>query len=200
MRHNLFAEGYGVRLRPVTLEDASFIVWLRNLAHAKGRVGDSAATEAAQRAWLENYFERSGDYYFLIETMAGHMVGAYGIYDQTADSAESGRWVIRTDVPAAIPSAIHAFDIAFGSLKLRELRTKTVSTNHAVLSLNRRFGFRQTRVEENSQSIGGQMVDQIHYVLEAADWPGIRPKLTALASVAEKQIAQWDAAQASGSS
>jgi len=179
------------------MEDASFIVWLRSLDHAKGRVGDSAVTEAAQRAWLESYFQRPGDFYFIIETAAGRPVGAYGIYDQTGDSAESGRWVIRTDVPAAIPSAIHAFDLAFDCLKLRELRTKTVSTNQHVLSLNRKFGFRQTCVETNSQVIGGQMVDQIHYLLDAADWPGLRPKLVPLARVAEKQITGWDAAHTS---
>jgi RimJ/RimL family protein N-acetyltransferase len=193
MRHNLHAEGFGVRLRPVTIEDAGFIVWLRNLDHAKGRVGDSAVTESAQRVWLENYFGRPGDYYFIIETAAGRPVGAYGIYDQAGDSAESGRWVIRTEVPAAIPSAIHAFDLAFDSLKLRELRTKTVSTNQRVLSLNVKFGFRQTRVETNSQVIGGKLVDQIHYVLDSAAWPGLRPRLVPLARVAEKQIVEWDA-------
>lgn len=195
MRHNLEAEGFGVRLRPVTMDDAGFIVWVRNLAHTRGRLGDSAATEPAQRTWLESYFLREGDYYFIIESSAGRPVGAYGIYDQTGDSAESGRWVIRPDVPAAIPSAIHAFDLAFGVLKLRELRTKTVSTNHQVLSLNRKFGFRQTGVETNSQLIDGKMVDQIHYVLDAATWPGLRPKLVSLAQFAAKQIAEWDATQ-----
>ena len=193
MHHNLFAEGFGVRLRPVILEDAAFIVWLRNLDHAKGKVGDSAVTEEAQRDWLLNYFQRPGDYYFVIETSAGRPVGAYGIYDQTGDSAESGRWVIRSDVPAAIPSAIHAFDLAFNSLKLRELRTKTVSTNQQVLSLNVKFGFHQTHVESNSQVIGGRMVDQIHYVLDASTWPSLRPKLVPLAGVAERQINEWDA-------
>ena len=33
-----------MRLRPVRLEDAAFIVWLRNQEHVKGRVGDSATT------------------------------------------------------------------------------------------------------------------------------------------------------------
>ena len=71
MRHTLQAEGFGVRLRPVRLEDAPFIVWLRNLEHVKGRVGDSAADAAGQEAWLRAYFERQGDYYFIIETGGG---------------------------------------------------------------------------------------------------------------------------------
>ena len=110
MRHTIQAEGFGVRLRPVRLQDAEFIVWLRNLEHAKGRVGDSPTEKATQAEWLQAYFGREGDYYFIIETTDGIEVGAYGIYDRTGDSAESGRWVIRPEVPAAIPSARKARD------------------------------------------------------------------------------------------
>jgi RimJ/RimL family protein N-acetyltransferase len=192
MKHDIKVQGFGVRLRPVRLEDSAFIVWLRNLEHAKGRVGDSATSEAAQHAWLETYFDRDGDYYFVIETVKGTPVGAYGIYDLADGSAESGRWVIQPDVPAAIPSAILAFQVAFDILQLRELRVKTVSSNRTVLSLNRRFGFRQTRVEKDSQVIGGQTVDQIHFLLTPQDWIGVREKLIPLAQIAQAQIEAWD--------
>ena len=195
MRHTLQAEGFGVRLRPVRMEDAPFIVWLRNLEHVKGRVGDSAMDTAAQECWLKAYFDREGDYYFIIETLGGIAVGAYGIYDLVGPSAESGRWIIRPEVPAAIPSAIQAFEIAFERLGLRELRVKTVATNRTVLSLNRKFGFRQTRVEPGAQVIGGQAVDLVHFVLEAKDWPKIRETLVPLARLAEKQVQEWEQTQ-----
>ena len=82
MQHTIQAEGFGVRLRPVRMDDAPFIVWLRNLDHAKGRVGDSATDTASQEAWLKVYFDRQGDYYFIIETAGRIALGAYGIYDQ----------------------------------------------------------------------------------------------------------------------
>lgn len=187
-----------MRLRPVRMEDAAFVVWLRNLEHVKGRVGDSAMDTAAQESWLSTYFERPGDYYFIIETLGGLGVGAYGIYDLTGASAESGRWIIRPEVPAAIPSAIQAFEIAFERLALRELRVKTVSTNRTVLSLNRKFGFRQIRVEPAAQLIGGQPVDQVHFLLDAKDWPKIREGLLPLARLAEKQVREWEQAQLQG--
>src|SRR5580698_2443625 len=143
MDHSLQTEGYGVRLRPVRMEDAAFIVWLRNLEHVKGKVGDSARDVAQQEAWLKEYFGREGDYYFLVETLGGVSVGAYGIYDQVGKRAVSGRWIIRQEAPAAIPSAILGFDLAFSALGLEELRASTVSTNHPVLSLNRKFGLEQ---------------------------------------------------------
>ena len=195
MRHTLQAEGFGVRLRPVRMEDAAFIVWLRNLEHVKGRVGDSAMDTATQESWLRAYFEREGDYYFIIETQGGIAVGAYGIYDRTGDSAESGRWIIWPEVPAAMPSAMLAFEIAFERLVLRELRVKTVATNRTVLSLNRKFGFRQTRIEPGAQLIGGQLVDQVHFVLGAEEWRKRREGLVALARLAEKQVREWEQAQ-----
>src|SRR5262249_51659121 len=150
--------------RPVRLEDSAFIVWLRNLGHAKGRVGDSATDTASQENWLRTYFKREGDYYFIIETDGGLPVGAYGIYDIKDGSGESGRWIIRTDVPAAIPSAMLAFEIAFNQLKLRELRVSTVSTNQTVLSLNKKFGFRQIGVEPAAQIINGQPADLVRFL------------------------------------
>jgi len=112
MQHTLTTEGFGVRLRPVRLEDAAFIVWLRNLDHTRGRIGDSALDTSSQQAWLEMYFQRAGDYYFIIETAGRIAVGAYGIYNVLNRTAESGRWIIRPEVPAAVPSALLAFDLA----------------------------------------------------------------------------------------
>jgi RimJ/RimL family protein N-acetyltransferase len=196
MNHTIQAEGYGIRLRPVQMEDSAFIVWLRNLEHARGRVGDSAADTPAQEAWLREYSQRRGDYYFILETLGKIPVGAYGIYNLTGSSAESGRWVIRPEVPAAIPCAIVAFDqIAFGKLNLTELRVKTVSTNQPVLSLNRKLGFHQTLVEAAAQIIGGVPVDLVHFLLEKKDWPPVRERLLPLARLAERQVLEWDAAQ-----
>jgi RimJ/RimL family protein N-acetyltransferase len=195
MEHTLKAEGFGVRLRPVRMEDAAFIVWLRNLEHVKGRVGDSAADTAAQEAWLKTYFKREGDYYFIVETAGGIAVGAYGIYDADADSAESGRWIIQPEVPAAIPSAVLAFDLAFGVLRLKEVRVTTVSTNQGVLSLNRRFGFSQVGVDRGGQVIGGKPVDLVRFLLKAGEWPKPRERLLPLARLAEAQVRDWERTQ-----
>jgi RimJ/RimL family protein N-acetyltransferase len=196
MEHTLKAEGFGVRLRPVRMEDAAFIVWLRNLEHVKGRVGDSAADTAAQEIWLKAYFKRDGDYYFIVETAGGIAVGAYGIYDADADSAESGRWIVQPEVPAAIPSAVLAFDLAFGVLHLKEVRVTTVSTNQGVLSLNRRFGFTEVGVDRGRQIIGGKPVDLVRFLLKAGEWPKPREKLLPLARLAERQVLDWERAQA----
>lgn len=192
MNHSVTTEGFGVRLRPVRMEDAAFIVWLRNLDHARGRIGDTV-DESGQRAWLEKYFTRDGDYYFIIETASGVSVGAYGIYDVRGRSAESGRWVINPAVPAAIPSALLAFRTAFETLGMEELRVSTVSTNQLVLSLNRKFGFRQIGTTAGAQVINGQPVDLVNFILDAREWPKVREKVTPLAKLAEAQVREWEA-------
>ena len=192
MRHSVEKEKFGVRLRPVRMDDAAFIVWIRNLSHAKGRVGDSYTDTAGQETWLKKYFERDGDYYFIVETVRGVAVGAYGIYDVANGTGESGRWIIRPGVPAGIPSAIIGFEIAFHILKLKELRARTVSTNQPVLSLNLKMGFREVKVERGEQNIGGQPVDMVHFLLTPEAWAGVAPRFDAAGKVAEHQIRQWE--------
>jgi RimJ/RimL family protein N-acetyltransferase len=195
MEHALHAEGFGVRLRPVRMEDAAFIVWLRNLDHVKGRVGDSATDVKAQETWLKAYFKREGDYYFIVETIGGIPVGTYGIYDVEETSAEPGRWIIRPGVPAAIPCVILALDLAFHEMKLTLLHGTTVATNEKVLSLNRKLGFRRVQVEPGGRAIGGRAVDMVHYLLKTEDWLKARERLVPLAQVAEIQVRDWEKAQ-----
>jgi RimJ/RimL family protein N-acetyltransferase len=74
-----------------------------------------------------------------------------------------------------------AFDIAFGQLGLKELRNQTVATNRQVLSISRKFGFKQIKVEVAGRTIGGQPVDMVHFILTAGDWAKTRESLMATA-------------------
>ena len=195
MEHSLSAEAFGVRLRPVRFEDAGFIVWLRHLDHARGKVGDSAWDIRGQENWLAEQFAREGDYYFVIETSGGIPVGTVGIYNPDGASAESGRYIIRPGVWAAVPSSILTVELAFGRIGLKELRTAVVATNKPVLSINPKLGFRQIEVEHAGRVIEGHSVDMVHFVLSADDWPEARARLVPLARRAEQQIRHWDRAQ-----
>jgi RimJ/RimL family protein N-acetyltransferase len=125
-------------------------------------------------------------------------VGTYGIYDVTGASAEPGRWIARPEVPAAIPCVILALDLAFGELKLTLLHGTTVATNAKVLSLNRKLGFRQVRVEPAAQMIGGQAVDLVHYTLTPEDWAPARELIMPLARVAGARLLEWEKTKPAG--
>lgn len=195
MRHSLQAEGFGIRLRPVRMEDAAFIVWLRNLQHVRGRVGDTAARTDSQQAWLEKYFTREGDYYFIAETLGGIPVGTHGIYDLANGSAEKGRQAVRPEVMAGVATAILATDIAFGALGLNEVRSNTVSTNTNVISLHRKSGFKQIGLLREHQVIDGRSVDLVQFLLMPEDWARARERQIPLANLAGEQILNWEKSQ-----
>jgi RimJ/RimL family protein N-acetyltransferase len=180
----------------VRVDDAPFIVWIRNLDHVKGKIGDSATDVAGQEKWLQAYFEREGDYYFIIETLDGIKVGTHSLYDITDGAAELGRWVIRPGVQAAVPSHMVAFGIAFDQLRLHALRNATVATNMPVISISRRFGFEEVGCKRGERLIGGKPVDMMHFILTAEKWARTRDKLVPSAQVAESLVKQWAQAQA----
>lgn len=192
MQHEIQREGYGVRLRPVRMEDAAFVVWLRGLSHAKGRLGDSAKDVAGQQAWLEAYFQRAGDYYFIIETLSGFPVGTQGVYDMEGGAAEVGRWIIRPTVQAALPSYMVILDFAFQELGLKELRATTIATNSGVISLNKKLGFEQFRTEVAERIINGEPTDIVHCVLRAETWARSRERLRPTALLAERLVREWE--------
>jgi RimJ/RimL family protein N-acetyltransferase len=192
MNHSLQAEDFGIRVRPVRMEDAAFIVWLRNQEYVKGTVGDSAQNVANQEAWLRAYFEREGDYYFIAETADGIPFGTHSVYDIKGRSGEKGRHVMRPEVLAGVPAGMLVTDIAFGTLKLTELRSHSVSTNRAVHSLHKKTGFKQVGIKRAAQMIGGQPVDLVEFLIVAQDWPKARAGLLPLADMARNQIQQWE--------
>jgi RimJ/RimL family protein N-acetyltransferase len=195
MRHSLQAEGFGIRLRPVRMEDAAFIVWLRNLDHVRGRVGDTSACVASQKAWLDKYFTREGDYYFVAETLGGIPVGTHGIYDMANGSAEKGRQAVRPEVMAGVATAILATDIAFAQLGLKEVRSNTVATNTNVISLHRKSGFKQVGLLRAHQNIDGHPVDLVQFLLLPEDWAKARERQLPLAQLAGEQILAWEKTQ-----
>lgn len=195
MRHAIQAQDFGVRLRPVRMDDAPFIVWLRNLDYVKGKVGDSASDQAGQEAWLDAYFKRDGDYYFIIETLGGIPLGTHSLYDLADGSAELGRWIVRPGVQAAVPSHMVAFAIAFGPLGLKALRNATVSSNRPVISISRKFGFQEVGIEPGGRIINGKPVDMVRFILTAEAWSRTRPSLVSAARLAEGLVREWEQAQ-----
>jgi RimJ/RimL family protein N-acetyltransferase len=192
MRHNIHLEGFNLRLRPVRMGDAAFIVWLRNLDCVKGNVGDSAPNVATQEAWLGKYFEREDDYYFIVETVGGIPIGTHGIYDVKGASAEKGRHIMRPEVVAGLPNGMLLIDLAFEKLGLRELRSNSVSTNRPLHSLHQKCGFKHVGILHAAQQIGGKSVDLVQYLLTAEDWPKVRNRLLPLAQFAGREVLDWN--------
>lgn len=181
-----------MRMRPVRMDDAAFIVWLRGSEHAKGKLGDSATTPGAQERWLESYFDRAGDYYFIAETLSGIPIGTNSVYDVLGKNAECGRLIISPGVQAALPASMLTYDLAFDRLGLGELRATSVESNTTLHSFIKKLGYQQVGIDRAARVINGEPVNIYNFVLNAADWRKQREKLIPLAEYAGRRIGEWE--------
>lgn len=188
MNHSISIAGYNTRLRPVQVSDAEFILRLRNLPHVEGTVGDTVPQVTEQRRWIETYFNRPDDYYFIIESLHGQPWGTIGINNFSETSAEWGRWIIMPGIMAALPSAVLVHQLAFDHFGLSELRGEVVSSNSKVLSFHRRFGCKEVRTDRQSRIIQGQYVDMVHFVMEQVQWSARFQLLQPLAKIAGETL------------
>jgi RimJ/RimL family protein N-acetyltransferase len=137
MRHDISRTGSGFSLRPVTVDDAPAIVHLRTDPKRAAFLHPTSASVDDQIAWTHRYFEREGDWYFVIENaITGAFEGAIAVYnhDPVAKTAEMGRWITQPGSMAALESAALSFDIGFDEIQLDMIYTRTEAVNGPVIS------------------------------------------------------------------
>lgn len=181
MRHNHRLEGYAFALRPVELADAEFIVAVRTSAPERTRYLHPISPDvAAQRQWLEGYFARADDYYWVIERHEGaEREGLIGIYDldRATASAEWGRWVLRPGSLAAVESALLIYRAGFETLGLQALHCLTVAENLPVLSFHDSCGLARLATLERRYTLGDGAHDAVKHGCTRAEWPALRARL-----------------------
>ncbi len=172
MMHDIVVEGDAFRLRPVKLEDAQFIVDLRNDPRLSRFINRGAGDVVQQRAWLEGYFQRGGDYYFVVERRKDRTAeGLISIYDLENSVAEWGRWVLKPNSLAAPESAYLIYRAAFDQLQVSELYCRTLSENKAVVSFHDRCGLVRRREIPDYALIEGTAYAATEHVSYLKDWP-----------------------------
>jgi RimJ/RimL family protein N-acetyltransferase len=186
MRHDIRLIGHAFALRPIELDDARLIVELRGDAERTRFLHPVPLDVAMQAEYLERYFEREGDYYFVVERIGGAAKGPEGlvsIYNLEPDAAraEWGRWILRDGSLAAVESAWLIYRVAFECLGLNEVYCLTLSESLEVLSFHDRAGLARMRHLEGVIEIGGRPRDAIEHVLTREQWPEVCAKLERLA-------------------
>ncbi len=174
--------GHAFALRPVTTADAAFIVDLRS---AQGLfLNRGARSEVAQREWIERYFERSDDYYFVVCRNAdGEAEGLAGMYDvdDIAQDAEWGRFILRSGSSAAVETALLVYRCAFDAMGLQRIHCRTLIDNVQVVAFHDSCGLarrdRPVVIEHD-----GQQCEAIEHRLSRAGWPAVRERLDRVAS------------------
>jgi RimJ/RimL family protein N-acetyltransferase len=187
MRHDIRLTGHGFALRPIELGDEGLIVDLRSDADRTRYLHRIVRDPAQQAEYLNRYFDRDGDYYFVIERMAGEdrcPEGLVSIYDLDRDRrrAEWGRWILRNGSLAAVESTWLIYRVAFERLNLSEVYCHTLSDNAEVLSFHDRAGLERTQRLKGLIEIDGELHDAIEHVLTRDRWPRTSANLERLAA------------------
>jgi RimJ/RimL family protein N-acetyltransferase len=179
MLHSISLACMRYRMRPVTVEDASFILSLRTDALLNRFVHEVSPRVEDQVAWIESYFQRPGDYYFIVEDANGaEPHGTIGLYDMSLEPrfAEWGRWILRRGSMAALESAWLIHEAGFSTLRLDTLCSRTLAENAAVVSFHDSFGACRGAVLEQHFVVRGNPKTAIEHRIQSADWPSLRAR------------------------
>ena len=193
MRHDIGIEGIGYRLRPIAQADAELVVSLRTDARLGRYLHPGAQDVDSQQRWLAEYFERPGDYYFVIEGRGRNTPeGVISIYDieSSSGTAEWGRWILRSGSLAAVESAYLIYVVTFEVLQLESVACRTLLENQQVVSFHDSCGLKARRTLPGHFVIGGRTLDAIEHRLDRPDWPEVSLKLKAIASIAARRLAR----------
>jgi RimJ/RimL family protein N-acetyltransferase len=190
MNHDIVQAAFGLRLRPVCLEDAGFILELRCNSRLNRFIGETPNDIEHQKKWIQEYFRREGDYYFCIELQKeGAPIGTIGIYNTAAakNIFEWGRWIISPGYPAAPTSVYLIFKTAFEQLRLNQVYNRTPIGHEQVVAFNEKIGLERCEVLKNDVELHGLPTDQIRFRADRDRWLNIiKPKLEKIADQASR--------------
>lgn len=182
MKHELRIEGRRFALRPVTPDDAEFIVALRTDPELGQFVHDTSTRLADQIAWINAYERRAGDYYFIIEDgRLGQAVGTVGLYNVDGDAGEWGRWLIHRNSLAAVESVALIYRLGFERLGLERLYCRTVAENLRVVSFHDSMGATRVGTIENFARLSDGPHDGVEHQVTRELWERLGPRLDRLA-------------------
>jgi len=185
MRHDIGIQGPGFMLRPVTAADSDFILHLRTDPQLNKFINATSSRREDQIAWLDKYYARAGDYYFLVTRHDGAPEGAIAIYDTVDEPGnkrgEWGRWILQRGSPAAIESALLIYQIAFDQLHMDMIYCRTVTLNEPVVSFHTSCGLVTHGMVTNNMIRDGKSYDAVEQRLTRERWPQMRVNLLAKA-------------------
>ena len=182
MNHNVILEGWNCRLRPVRLDDAEFIVRLRNQDFAKGYIHATDDSIEKQKEWLNDYYGRDRDYYWILENISdGQKVGTYGLYNFVGDMAMPGRMVVlpTADFLQAAYSILMR-EFAFETLGIGRLVGCVVPSNKKVIKFAKLMGGEVIRECPPEYMHLEKEIHQIWTEVTAERWPKIKERWCSL--------------------
>ncbi len=191
MRHSYTCDGHAFRLRPIQDEDALFVVELRTDPVLNQFLHETSDSVDDQVAWLNEYYQREGDYYFVLERLTdGKREGVIALYDHRVGHrrAECGRWVLRRGSLAAAECMLLAYRMAFDVIGLEHVVCRTVTENDKVVSFHDSCGVEERAVVPDYYRMRGKTFDAVVHRVHRDSWGPVERKLDLIARKVAKKI------------
>ena len=191
MKHDYKLSESIFQMRPIDNDDAEFTLMLRNDNKLNSYLNKTSNEINDQIAWLENYYKKNDDFYFVIERIKDKrqevLISLYDInYDN--NTAEWGRWILRTGSMAAVESALMIYKFAFEEIKLEKIYSRTVSLNEKTVSFHDSCGITSKKVLKDYFEFNGKKVDSIEHTVDKATYVNVVSKLKNLSKFMAKKI------------
>lgn len=142
MVYNKIIEGEYVRLRSITIEDAEFSLEIRQDPIRNRFLHHVDNDLEKQKRWIEDQRSREGDYFFIVETKKGKMIGTVGIYDIKGDTGTLGRLLFIGNPYATFEGTMLAAEFGYEVLGLDKLTGDVDENNQASLNISEAIGFK----------------------------------------------------------
>ena len=128
--------------RDVTTSDAAFILSLRTDMRKAKHLSSTSPELDSQVVWLKGYAGKTDQAYFIIENLAGELLGSVRLYDPQGDSFCWGSWILKDGAPqsAAIESALIVYAYAIDHLGFKQAHFDVRKGNESVWRFHERFG------------------------------------------------------------
>lgn len=183
MIHDKVIEGSFVSLKPVTLEDAEFILKLRQRNDVSKYMHRVDISIEQQIQWIKTHQQIDGDYYFLIWNRNNERLGTISLYDKMHDHCEIGRAASIGNPIENVESFVLIYDFAFIKLGYKYLVGTVVPCNWRVKGMNLQFGF---EYEDDPVLIDGMSLQRCQISKES--YLARRPKIVELLKKAGKIV------------
>jgi RimJ/RimL family protein N-acetyltransferase len=187
VKHDISIQGDVFRLRPVNQDDAKFIADLRSTDSTRLKyINRGNGQKEDQEAWLLDYFNRDGDYYWIIERSSdGTAHGTISLYniDDNNKTAEWGRWILRKGSVAAVESTMLVFSIALDIMHLESVYSLTVAENASVVSFHDNSGVYREALIKGYFLLDGSEYDAVRHRLTRLNYPEVKRRLGRLSSM-----------------
>jgi RimJ/RimL family protein N-acetyltransferase len=159
--------GKYVTLRPMGLDDASFIFNLRNDPSNSRYIEIGVKSIETQIAWTKQYLDSDTDHYFvIIDNAIATPIGTIAVYRIQGKTAEVGRLIVQNNPWAAWESIYLTYEYGFERLSLDMMHFTTFTTNHRAIRMHNFYGAKWIKVLKDYGKQNGILFDEHYYEVD----------------------------------